>query len=291
MSVRFPFGGPRTPEPLPVVDGIPCRPYRAGEHAATISAMLLRRLIAAAFVAAALSLLAPFIITLVVAGGAASSDAVPGVARVAGSPLAFAVYLLVVDALLVRGRLSRALAILSWIGRRSAMQLQQATGLRRATDRSGARRWLAANPVAAGEAEAISEVRIELSMLLGDLPGARSAVANLRRDTPEQALRADIGQATIDLAAGQPFDAEALRGQVDAISDPELRADMAARVAALVAQGRFTCQGDHLEAMAWCVPYVGRRDAGLLLRGYWMPIGLLVLITAFALAFLFPVSG
>jgi hypothetical protein len=291
MSVRFPFGGPRTPEPLPVVDGIPCRPYRTGEHAATISAMLLRRLIAAAIIAAAISLVLPFVITLVTVGGAASSDAVPAAARVAGSPLAFAIYLLLVDALLVRGRLSRTLSVLSWIAQRGSAELRQTTGLRRATDRAGARRWLAAHPEMDGEPDAVSAARIELSVALADPAGARVALEHLPRETPEQTLRADLLQATVDLAAGQPFGAEALRAQVEGISDPELRADLAARVAARVAEGRFTCQGDHLAAMAWCFGYVGRRDAGLLLRAYWMPIGILVLVTAFALAFLLPAGG
>ncbi len=291
MSLRFPFRGPQAPEPPPVVDGVPCRPYRTGEHAATISAMLLRRLIAAAIVAAAISLVLPFVITLATVGGAASADAIPAAARVAGSPLAFAIYLLLVDALLVRGRLSRSLSVLSWIAQRSSAELRQTTGLRRATERAGARRWLAAHPGTDGEPDRVSAVRVELSVALGDPAGARAALDHLRRETPEQALRADLLLAMVDLAAGRPFDAEVLRGQVEGIADPELRADLAARVASRIAEGRFTCQGDHLAAMAWGFPYVGRRDRGLLLRAYWMPLGVLVLITAFALAFLLPAGG
>ena len=109
--LRFPWwGAPRSPAPLPVVDGMPCRPYRSGEHAATMSAMLLRRLVLAALVAAALSLLLPVIVTIATVGGASTTAEVPEVARALGSPIVFALILLVVDYLLVRGRLARACA-------------------------------------------------------------------------------------------------------------------------------------------------------------------------------------
>ncbi len=290
MSFRFPFGGPRTPPPLPVVDGVPCRPYRTGEHAATISAMLLRRLILAAVVAAVVSFLLPLIITVVTVGAAQTPEAVPGIARVAGSPIAFACYLLGVDYLLVRGRLARTLSILTWTQRQNLAEFQEATGLRRATDRAAARAWLETHPGDTDEPAAVTANRVPLQVLVGELDGARATVARLPRGDAEGRLRAGILEAMVDLASGKPFDADALRTQVDGIDDPERRAALAAEVASLIAQGRFTCLGDHLDAMAWAFPYVGQRDAGLLLRAYWLPIVVLVLVTAFVIAFLLPVT-
>ncbi len=287
--LRFPFGGPRTPEPLPVVDGVPCRPYRTGEHAATISAMLLRRLIVAAVAAAVLSIGLPFVVTLLTVGTAASSADVPVIARIAGSPLAFACYLLVVDYLLVRGRLARTLSILTWTRRRSLSELREATGLRRATDRAAARDWLARNPHGADEPETVAASRVRLQVLAGDLDGARQTVGRLPREDPEQRLRAGVLEAGVNLAAGQPFDAEELRAQVDQVADGDRRAGLAVEVASVIAQGRFTCQGDHIEAMARAFDQVEGRDAGLLLRAYWLPIILLVLVTAAVLAFVVPV--
>ncbi len=289
--LRLPFGGPRTPEPLPVVDGVPCRPYRSGEYAATISAMLLRRLIAAAVAAAALSYAIPLVVTWLTVGTAASASDVPVVARIAGSPLAFACYLLVVDYLLVRGRLSRTMAILTWTQRRNLEELRAATGLRRANDRAAARDWLARNPAGDMETGVLAASRARLQLLIGDLDGARQTVADLRRAHPDQLLQVSTLEAAVDLAAGQPFDAAELRADVDRVADADLRAELAAEVAARIAEGRFTCQGDHLDAMAWAFDRVDGRDAGVLRRAYWLPIILLVLVTAGVLAFLLPVPS
>lgn len=291
MSLRFPFGGPKTPASLPVVDGVPCRPYRPGEHAATISAMLLRRLILAAVMGAALSFLVPLVITSLTVGTAASTADIPTIARMAGSPLAFACYLLAVDYLLVRGRLSRTLSILTWIGRRHLAELRDATGIRRETDRVAARDWLARNPAGDRESAAVAAIRVRLQVLIGDLEGARQTVEQLRRAHPDHELQAGILEATVDLAGGQPFDADELRAQADRVPDADQRAALAAEVAARVAEGRFTCQGNHLEAMAWAFDRVGARDSGLLVRAYWAPIVVLVLLTVAVLAFLLPVPG
>jgi hypothetical protein len=229
------------------------------------------------------------VIIWITVGTAASSSDVPAIARVAGSPLAFACYLLGVDYLLVRGRLSRTLSILTWSQRRSLAELRAATGLRRATDRAGAGDWLARNPAGAREPEATAASRVLLQVLTDDLEGARETVQRLRRDHPGLEPEAGLLEATVDLAGGQPFDAGALRAAVDAVADAERRAVLAAEAAERIAEARFTCLGDHLDAMAWAFERVGRRDAGLLLRTYWLPIILLVLVTAGVLAFVLPV--
>jgi hypothetical protein len=231
------------------------------------------------------------VITALTVGTAASASDIPAIARIAGSPLAFACYLLATDFLLVRGRLSRALSILTWIGRRHQAELRETTGIGRETDRLAARDWLARNPAGEAEPEAIATVRVRLQVLTEDLDGARETVERLRRDHPDRDLQAGILEASVDLAGGQPFDADALRSQVDRVADAEQRAELAAEVAARIAEGRFTCQGNHLEAMAWAFDRVGARDSGLLLRGYWAPIIVLVLVTVAVLAFLLPVPG
>jgi len=289
--LRFPWwGAPRSPAPLPVVDGTPCRPYRSGEHAATMSAMLLRRLVLAALVAAALSLLLPVIVTIATVGGASTTAEVPEVARALGSPIVFALILLVVDYLLVRGRLARALAILTWAGRQSAEDLRRVTGMRRTNDRAAARRWLAGHPETDGEPAEVAAWRVYLLVLTDELAAARSTLARLPRATPLDEVRAGTLEASIDLAAGQAFDAGALRSGVERLGNRDQRATLAVEVGALVAQGRYTCQGDHLSAVLWAAPYVGERSAGVLLRGYWLPIAGLVLVTSVVLSLLFPVG-
>jgi hypothetical protein len=252
--------------------------------------MLLRRLVAAAVAAAVLSVLLPLAITLVVQGDATSPDEVPAAARAAGSPLVFALILLAVDFLLVRGRLSGAVSMLTWAGRHDAAAIVAVTGLRRPTDRAAARLWLADHPRHDPEAPEVARIRSHLQVLVGDLAGARSTTVALPRGTPADAAWAGVTEASTDLAAGQPFDARALRAAVEALPDGEERARLAAEVAALVAQGRFTCLGDHLAALDWARPLVGRRDAGVIVRGYWLPISVLVIVTALVLSFVFPIT-
>jgi hypothetical protein len=272
-----------------VVDGIPCRPYRIGEHAAAISAMLLRRLVVAAVAAALLTVVLPLAVTLVLQGEATSAAEVPAAARWLGSPIAFAILLLAVDVLLVRGPLATAVATLTWAGRADLAEMRAVTGLTRATDRDGARGWLAAHPEAISDTPSVRYWRAHLQVLVGDLDAARATIDGLAADAPEDAALVASLRGQLALAAGAPFDAAGLRRLVEAMPDSDGRAHAAAEAAALIAQARWTCGGDHLATLAWAAPLVGARTRGVLVRSYWVPIGVLVIVTAVVLSFLFPV--
>jgi hypothetical protein len=273
---------------MPVLDGVPCRSYRIGEHSAAIGRLILGRLVVAGLAAAFLSVALPLVIVLIVQGGTPSAGGVPPVARWAGSQVAFGIYLLVIDYFLIRGRLATAVSLLTWAGRRGLAALHAATGLRRATDRMAADAWLAAHPHATGESAELRGWRAHLQLLVGDVAAAEETIGSLPRATPEDALRADVQHAQLSLVQGLPFDADDLRAQVADLPDQERRADLAADVAAVIAQARWTCGGDHLGAVAWAVPFVSGRDRGTLLRGYWLPSAGLIAVTSLVLAVVFP---
>ena len=293
------FSSPPSAPRTRAIDGVPCRPYRAGEHAATISRMLLSRLVAAAVISAAVTVVVPFVLTLLLAGEAPTPASVPEFARWMASPLAFGTVLLAVDWLLVRGRLARSISLVTWAGRRDLQGLRAATGLVRPTDRAGAAHWLGEHREPESESPELLGWRVHLQILVGDYGPAEATIRRLEAAAGESAsgesaawtARIAALRAQLALAQGLPFDAEDLRTQVAAIPDPETRAQLAAEVAALIAQARWTCGGDHLGALAWAIPLVGGRDRGTLLRGYWLPIGGLVLITSLVIGLLFPVSA
>jgi hypothetical protein len=289
VRLRSFFAGPPSAPREAVVDGVPCRPYRIGEHAATLSRMLLTRLIISAAVAALLTVMIPLALALV-GGGNPSATAI-AIAHWTGSPIAFAVVLLGVDYLLIRGRLSRAISMLTWAGRMDAEQLRATTGIRRPTDRLAAAAWLGEHPDASTDDPAMAASRVHLQVLIGDLAGARSTVAGLPRGTTQQLALADLLGAQVDVAAGQPFDAGQLRTNVKAITEPDQRAMSAVEAAALIAQARWTCDGDHLAPLQWAAMFVERRDRNTLLKGYWIPITVMALITSLVLAFVFPASA
>jgi hypothetical protein len=269
----------------PVIDGVPCQSYHAGQHGAAISRMLLRRLLIAAILAALLSVLVPLAITLM--SPRVSYGEVPELARWAASPLALAVMLLAIDFLLIRGRLAPAISLLTWAGRKDLADLRAATGLTRATDREAMARWLADHPDPSVDSPELQGWRAHLQIVLGEFPAAEATIRAISAATAEDALRLDALRAQLALAQGLPFDAGDLQRQVAALPDGETRARQAAEVAAHIAQARWTCNGDHLGAIAWAVPYAGGRDRGTLLGGYWLPIGGLMLLTSLVITLFF----
>ena len=282
------FGFPRR-RPAPtrqrVLDGVPCRPYRAGQHAGAVSRTLLSRLVASAVIAAGLSVILPALVVLV-AVGSQTGGRTPELARWLGSPLAFGAMILAVDYLLIRGRLARAISVLNWAGRRDLADLHAATGLLRVADPRTAERWLAEHPDPSGESPQLRGWRAHLQIITGDYAGAHATIRAIPAASAEDAVRLDALQAQLALAQGIPFDADDLRRQVAALPDGEGRATLAAEVAALVAQARWTCGGDHLGAVDWAIPLVGGRDRGTLLRGYWLPMGAMAIVTTAALTLL-----
>ena len=245
--------------PGAAVDGAPCRPYKAGQHARALSRMLLWRLLASAVIAGIVTpTLAILVGLLVVRDGAVPADSLP--LRVIGSPVALGVTLLAVDYLLVRGRLARTLSMLIWAGKKALVELRATTGVTRPTDH----------------------------VVAGDLDAARASVASLPDLSSGDALLKAVLGAQIELAAGQPFDADDLRARVERERDPETRAYMAVEVAALIAQARWTCGGDHLSPVDWAARYVAERDRGTLLRGYWLPLSALAIVSSLVLGIVFP---
>jgi len=273
--------------PGAAADGVPCRPYQTGQHARALSRMLLWRLLASAVIAGIVTpSLAILVGLLVVRDGAVPDDSLP--LRLIGSPVALGLILLAVDYLLVRGRLARTLSVLIWAGKKALVELRATTGVTRPTDRGVAEQWLAAHPKPIDEPPALTASRAHLQVVADDLQGARASVASLPELSSGDALLRGVLSAQIELAAGQPFDADDLRGRVEREPDPETRAYMAVEVAALIAQARWTCGGDHLGPVDWAAPYVAGRDRGTLLRGYWLPLTALAIVTSLVLGIIFP---
>jgi hypothetical protein len=273
--------------PSAAADGVPCRRYRAGDHASALSRMLIWRLVLSAVIAGIVTPTLAIVVALLgVGGGSVPADALP--TRLIGSPVALGLILMGTDYLLVRGRLSRTLSMLIWAGKRRLAELRAATGVSRPAHRGAAERWLAAHPRLSDEPPAVTASRVHLQVVAGDLDGARASVASLPDLSARDALLKAVLFAQVDLAAGRPFDAADLRARVDHEPDPETRAYMAVEVAALIAQARWTCRGDHLRATDWAAPYVAGRDRGTLLRGYWLPISVLAILSSLALWIVFP---
>ena len=273
--------------PGTAVDGVPCRPYQTGQHARALSRMLLWRLLASAVIAGILTPSIGILVGLVVVrDGSPPADPLP--LRLIGSPVALGLILLAVDYLLVRGRLARTLSTLIWAGKSALVELRATTGVTRPADRGAAAQWLAAHPKPMDQQPAVTASRAHLQVVVGDLDGARASVASLPDLTSGDSLLKAVLGAQIELAAGQPFDADDLRARVERESDPETRAYMAVEVAALIAQARWTCGGDHLSPTDWAAPYIAGRDRGTLLRGYWLPLIGLALVTSLVLGIIFP---
>jgi hypothetical protein len=266
--------------------GVPCRPYQTGQHARALSRMLLWRLLASAVIAGIVTpSLAILVGLLVMRGGTVPDDSLP--LRLVSSPVALGLILLAVDYLLVRGRLARSLSMLIWAGKRALVELRATTGLTRPTDRGAAEQWLSAHPNPIDEQPAVTASRAHLQVVAGDLHGARASVASLPHLSSGDGLLKAVLGAQIELAAGQPFDADDLRVRVEREPDPETRAYMAVEVAALIAQARWTCGGDDLSPVDWAAPYVAGRDRGTLLRGYWLPLTALAIVTSLVLGIIF----
>jgi hypothetical protein len=271
----------------PAADGLPCRPYQPGQHARALSRMLIWRLVASAVIAGILTPTLAIVAALLFAsGGSLPADSL--LLRVIGSPVVLGLILLGVDYLLVRGRLARTLSTLIWAGKRALVDLRATTGVTRPGDRRAAEQWLAAHPKPVDEPPSVSASRAHLQVVAGDLDGARATVAWLPDLSGSGALLKAVLAAQVELAAGQPFDADDLRSRVEREPDPETRAYMAVEVAALIAQARWTCGGDHLSPVDWAVPFVAARDRGTLLRGYWLPVTALAIVSSLVLWFVFP---
>jgi hypothetical protein len=288
VILRRLLGGPSAPT-KPVLDGVPCRAYRVGEHASALSRMLLWRLVISALAAAAVSALVPFVIVLIMGVEVAVPADLPEVARWVGSPIGFGLVLIAVDYLLLQGRLANALSLLLWAGKLDAAAFRAATGIRNPSDRTAAAHWLDMHPDPSLDTPELLGWRAHLQIVVADYVGAESTIKLLPRGTARDELAADALHAQAALAQGLPFDLGDLRSRVSEVPDPEARARLAAEVAALAAQSRFTCDaGDHLEPMVWARPFVGDRDRMALVTGYWLPIVVMVLLTSVALAFLLP---
>lgn len=281
----FPARRPAVPRQR-VLDGVPCRPYLAGQHSGAVSRTLLSRLVVAAVLAAGLSVILPVLVVLVTIGPQATGSPTPDLARWLGSPIAFGVMILGIDYLLIRGRLARAISLLTWAGRRDLAGLHEATGLTRVADRRAAERWLAEHPDPSGESPQLLGWRAHLQIIATDYPAADTTIKALPTTTALEQLHVDALSAQLALAQGLPFDAADLQRQVAALPDGDDRAAMAAEAAALTAQARWTCGGDHLGAVEWAVPFVAGRDRGTLLRGYWLPMGAMAIVTTAALTLL-----
>lgn len=281
---RFGFPGRRAAAPRQrVLDGVPCRPYLAGQHSGAVSRTLLSRLVVAALLAAGLSIVLPVLVVVVTIGPQTTTSPTPALARWLGSPIAFGAMILVIDYLLIRGRLAQAISLLTWAGRRDLADLHAATGLMRVTDRATAERWLAAHPDPSGESAQLLGWRAHLQIIAADFHAAEATIQAIPAGSVEDTVRLDALRAQLALAQGLPFDAADLRRQVAALPEGDARAALAAEVAALVAQARWTCGGDHLGAVDWAIPLVAGRDRGTLLRGYWLPMGAMAIVTTAAL--------
>jgi hypothetical protein len=253
--------------------------------------MLLWRLVISAVTAAAVSAFVPLILVLVIMGVEAPTPAdAPEVAKWLGSPIGFGLVFLAVDYLLMRGRLANALSLLLWAGKLDAAAFRADTGIRNPTDRVAAAQWLDEHPDASRDTPELLGWRAHLQIMVADYEGADATIKLLPRSTPQQELTADALSAQSALAQGLPFDLGDLRSQVAALPDPEAQARLAAEVAALAAQARWTCDGDHLEPPIWARQFVGSRDRMALVTGYWVPIAGLVILTSLALAFLLPTA-
>jgi hypothetical protein len=165
------------------------------------------------------------------------------------------------------------------------------TGIRRATNREAATRWLAEHPAAAGEPPSIAQSRASLQIRVGDLEGARASIAELQPATPGDVLAIATTQAQLALAGGQGWNVAEIRQAVAALPDSDERAHLAVEAAALEAQAAWTCGSDHLTPLAWAQPLVGNRATNTLLVGYWVPLVTVVLFTSLALAFFFGSSA
>ena len=275
--------------PLPgaAADGVPCRPYQTGQHAAALSRMVLWRLVASAVIAGILTPTIYLVVALLFLRDSATPSE-PGPISVIGSPVALGLILVAVDYLLIRGRLARTLSTLIWAGKRALAELRATTGVTRPADRAVAAQWLAAHPKPLEEDPAVTASRVHLQVVVEDLDGARASVASLPDLNDSDALLKAVLGAQVDLAEGQPFEANDLRARVERERDPETRAYMAVEVAALIAQARWTCGGDHLAPVDWAAPYVGGRDRGTLLRGYWLPVTGLIVFVSLLLGIIFP---
>lgn len=272
--------------PIAAVDGVPCRPYQVGQHASALSRMLLWRLLVSAVIAGILAPTISFLVALLLLRDRPSDDLGP--LRQIGSPLLLGLILLVVDYLLIRGRLSRTLSVLVWAGRRGLSDIRATTGVANPNRRSAAAEWLAAHPKPLQEDPVVTASRVHLQVVVGDLDGARASVESLPDLSHSDALLKAVLGAQVALAAGRPFDAADLRARVDAVRDQELRAYMSAEVGALIAQARWTCGGDHLGPVDWAGPYVAGRDQGTLLRSYWLPVTGLTFLASLLLGVVFP---
>jgi hypothetical protein len=279
--------GAPTPEHPSAEQVTPCRLYQIGEHASALSRMLLNRLLISAVVGGAVSALVPIILLVLVAPLPSNAGLLALVSSTISWPIAFAIAFTVCDYLLVRGRLANALGLLAWAGQTDAAALRALTGIRRATDRTAAARWLADHPAVADEQRSIAEWRASLQVVVGDLAGARRTHGDLRSDTPAEVISAALLDAQVSLASGKGWNGAEFREAVAALADGPERAHLAVEVGALEAQAAWTCRGDHLAPLAWARPFAGSRARGVMLRSYWVPLLAMLLVSSVAIAFLF----
>jgi hypothetical protein len=279
--------GAPTPEYPAAEQVTPCRPYKIGEHASALSRMLLNRLLISAVVGGVVSALVPIILLVLVAPLPSNAGLLALVSSTISWPIAFAIAFTVCDYLLVRGRLANALGLLAWAGQTDAAALRALTGIRRATDRTAAARWLADHPAVAGVPRSTAEWRASLQVVVGDLSGARATVRDLRSDTPAEVISAALLDAQVSLASGKRWNGAELREAVAALADGPERAHLAVEAGALEAQAAWTCRGDHLAPLAWARPFAGSRAGGVMLRTYWVPLVAMLLVSSVAIAFLF----
>jgi hypothetical protein len=146
---------------------------------------------------------------------------------------------------------------------------------------------LADHPVVAGEPRSTAEWRATLQVVVGDLTRARETIADLPSDTPVDVISAALLDAQVSLAEGHGWNGAELREAVAALPDGPERAHLAVEVGALEAQVAWTCWGDHLAPLTWARPFAASRTRGVMLRTYWIPVVVVLLVSSLALAFLF----
>lgn len=250
-----------------------------GEHARALSRRLWLTLLAGGAVA---GILVPVATLLLALTGVAPMDVVGRYAWLVGSPPC----VLGVHWLLFGPRRWQMLEMLIWAGRIRSAAFRAATGIRNPTSRSGATRWLAANPERAGEPPATAYWRAYMHLVL-DAPAEAHRLAELVRRDPDLAVAADILDAQVDLAQGRAASIRELEAAARGYEASFERALTFAEIGALRAQAAWTCGADDVAAATGAWPEVQPFVRGYLLRSYWVPLALALyaagaLVLAFA---------
>ena len=264
----------------------PCRAYRPGEHARWLRGRLTRSMLIAAVGGG----IASAVLALAVAYAASGLPGLPATIVGWSAVLVFPLVFFVVHWVTIGPRRWAAIELVMWAGRIDAANFLEATGMTDPTDAVRGAQWLASHPPFDGEDPSITYWRAYIHLVLDEPAAARRELSRLPHDPDWERDRGSLA-AQIDLAEGHPAQIGRLEALVEAMSPSEERAVGAVENGALRSQVAWSCGEDDVAPVLAARPMVEGRAAGTLLRHYWLPLGLMTLLTWAGITLLLSLLG